>query len=104
MGQCSPDPLRLAIALVPLGAYFLLLALINMRRRPFVTTGGSDLAALGGALTEMMVVGPIELFRPEAGVSGGKATGYNFMGFLSEAFSQEVRGPCRLHSCRIPFP
>jgi hypothetical protein len=61
-----PDPLRLAIALVPLAAYFLLLALVNMRRRPFVTTGGCDLAALGGALSGMMLVGPIELFRPEA--------------------------------------
>jgi hypothetical protein len=61
-----PDPLRLSIALVPLAAYFFLLALVNMRRRPFVTTGGCDLAALGGALSGMMLVGPIELFRPEA--------------------------------------
>src|SRR5690349_20902435 len=61
-----PDPLRLAIALVPLAAYFLLLALVNARRRPFVTTGGCDLAVLGAALSGMVLVGPIELFRPEA--------------------------------------
>jgi hypothetical protein len=61
-----PDPLRLAIALVPLAAYCLLLALVNARRRPFVTTGGSDLAALGAALSGLVLVGPIELFRPEA--------------------------------------
>jgi hypothetical protein len=60
-----PDPLRLAIALVPLAAYFLLLALVNARRRPFVTTGGCDLAVLGAALSGMVLVGPIELFRPE---------------------------------------
>lgn len=60
-----PDPLRLAIALVPLAAYCLLLAMVNARRRPFVTTGGSDLAALGGALSGLVLVGPIELFRPE---------------------------------------
>jgi hypothetical protein len=61
-----PDPLRLAIALVPLAAYCLLLALVNARRRPFVTTGGCDLAALGAALSGLVLVGPIELFRPEA--------------------------------------
>lgn len=61
-----PDPLRLAIALVPIAAYFILLALVNARRRPFVTTGGCDLAALGAALTGLVLVGPIELFRPEA--------------------------------------
>lgn len=62
----SIDPLRLAIALVPLAAYLLLLALVNLRRRPFVTSGGSDLAALGVALSGLAFVGPLELFRPEA--------------------------------------
>jgi len=61
-----PDPLRLAIALVPLAAYCVLLGLINARRRPFVTTGGCDLMALGAALSGLVLVGPIELFRPEA--------------------------------------
>jgi hypothetical protein len=61
-----PDPLRLAIALVPLAAYCLLLGILNARRRPFITSGGADLAALGAALTGLVLVGPIELFRPEA--------------------------------------
>jgi hypothetical protein len=61
-----PDPLRLAIALVPLAAYCVLLGLINARRRPFTTTGGCDLSALGAALSGLILVGPIELFRPEA--------------------------------------
>jgi hypothetical protein len=60
------DPFRLAIALVPLAAYLLLLALVNLRRRPFLTSGGSDLAALGVALTGLAFVGPLELFRPDA--------------------------------------
>jgi hypothetical protein len=60
------DPFRLAIALVPVGAYALVLALINVRRRPFLTTGGSDLAALGIALSGLVFIGPLELFRPEA--------------------------------------
>jgi hypothetical protein len=49
-----------------LAAYCLLLALVNARRRPFVTTGGCDLATLGAALSGVVLVGPIELFRPEA--------------------------------------
>ncbi|MCG8449800.1 MAG: hypothetical protein MI725_09500 [Pirellulales bacterium] len=60
-----PDPLRLSIALVPLAAYCVLIGLINARRRPFLTSGGADLAALGAALSGLVLVGPIELFRPE---------------------------------------
>ena len=60
-----PDPLRLAIAIVPLVAYGLVLGILNARRRPFLTTGGADLAALGVALTGLVLIGPIELFRPE---------------------------------------
>lgn len=60
------DPLRLAIALVPLGAYGLLIGLLNARRRPFLTSGGCDLVALGLALSGLVFIGPLELFRPEA--------------------------------------
>src|SRR3954463_1854892 len=60
------DPLRLAIALVPVAAYILLPGLLNLRRRPFLTSGGCDVAALGVALSGLMFVGPLELFRPEA--------------------------------------
>ena len=60
------DPFRLAIALIPLAAYALMLAVINARRRPLVVTGGSDLFALGIALSGVAFIGPIELFRPDA--------------------------------------
>jgi hypothetical protein len=60
------DPFRLAIALVPVAAYVLLLAVVNARRRPFLTSGGSDISALGIALSGLIFVGPLELFRPEA--------------------------------------
>lgn len=62
----APDPFRLSIALVPIAAYLALLALVNIRRRPFLTTGGSDLATLGAACSGLVLVGPIELFRPQA--------------------------------------
>ena len=60
------DPFRLAVALVPVAAYVLLLGLLNLRRRPFLTSGGCDLAALGVALSGLMLAGPLALFRPEA--------------------------------------
>jgi hypothetical protein len=60
------DPLRLAVAIVPVAAYVLLLGLVNLRRRPFLTSGGCDLTALGLAVSGLVFVGPIELFRPEA--------------------------------------
>jgi hypothetical protein len=61
-----PDPLRLTIALLPLASYCLLLGILNARRKAFITSGGADLATLGVALSGMVFVGPIELFRPEA--------------------------------------
>ncbi|QDU91080.1 hypothetical protein Pla175_44980 [Pirellulimonas nuda] len=60
------DPLRLAIAATPLAAYLLLLALVNVRRRPLLATGAGDAAALGGGLVGLAFIGPIELFRPES--------------------------------------
>jgi hypothetical protein len=62
----SIDPFRLTIALVPLAAYVFVLGLINLHRRPFLTSGGADLTALGIALLGMVFIGPLELFRPEA--------------------------------------
>ncbi len=59
-----PDPLRLAIAFVPLASYLFLIGLLNARRRPFLTTGSADLATLAAALSGLVLVGPIELFRP----------------------------------------
>lgn len=61
-----PDPLRLTIALLPVVSYCLMLGILNARRKPFITTGGADLATLGVALSGLVFIGPIELFRPEA--------------------------------------
>jgi hypothetical protein len=59
------DPFRLAVAILPLAVYLLLLARLNLSRRPFLTTGGRDLGALGTALAGLVVIGPIELFMPQ---------------------------------------
>ncbi len=59
------DPLHLCIALGPLAAYLLLLGTLNLSRRPFITTGLRDSAALGIAIGGFVVAGPMELFLPE---------------------------------------
>src|SRR3954470_7024236 len=60
------DPFRLAIAFVPLATYVLLLGLLNARRKPFLTSGGCDLTALGLAISGLLFIGPMELLPPEA--------------------------------------
>jgi hypothetical protein len=59
------DPLHLAIALGPLAVYFLVLGVVNLSRRPHVTTGARDRGALGIAISGLVVAGPMELFFPE---------------------------------------
>ncbi len=69
MSQFSIDPFRLMVAVLPLAAYCFLLGMINLSRRPLLTTGARDLAALGVAISGLMIVGPMELLMPEAGAA-----------------------------------
>lgn len=59
------DPFHLSVALLPLAIYLLAMGLIHLAQRPLLTTGARDLAALGVALTGLVLVGPMELFVPE---------------------------------------
>lgn len=60
------DPLHFCISVVPIAAYMLLIGWINLRQRPFLTTGARDLATLAIAISGLMICGPMELFLPEA--------------------------------------
>ena len=60
------DPLHFTIIAAPLGVYFLLIGLIGLKNRPFVTTGSRDAAALAIGLSGLMIAGPMELFFPES--------------------------------------
>ena len=60
------DPFRLCLALGPVAVYLLLLGSINMFRRPFLVSGGRDAAALGLAVSGLVIVGPVELLFPVA--------------------------------------
>lgn len=58
------DSFRMLLALGPLAVYLLLLGLVNLLPRPYLTTGGRDTAALGVALSGFILIGPLELFMP----------------------------------------
>ena len=60
------DAFHACVALGPAAVYFLLIGMINLSRRPFLVTGTRDAAALGLALAGFLIVGPIELFFPNA--------------------------------------
>lgn len=59
------DSLHLAIAFVPLAVYLLVIGLINLAPRPFVTTGSRDHLALALGVAGLIIAGPMELFLPE---------------------------------------
>jgi hypothetical protein len=63
------DSLHFCIAVAPLAVYFLMLGLLNLRRRPFLTTGARDAATLGIGIIGFIIVGPMELFFPEGAAS-----------------------------------
>ena len=60
------DPVHVCIALGPLAMNLLLLGVINLSRRPFLTTGGRDIAALSVGICGLVIAGPMELFLPES--------------------------------------
>lgn len=59
------DPLHFSIAAAPLAVYTLMLAILNLSLRPFLTTGARDIAALGIGVSGLVIAGPMELFFPE---------------------------------------
>lgn len=60
------DPFASLIAFTPLLIYLFAIAIVRLRGRAFVTTGGADTAAVLVAISGLIVVGPMELFFPKA--------------------------------------
>ncbi len=58
----------MCLALGPVAVYMLVLGALNRSRRPLVVSGVRDTAALGLAVSGMVLVGPLELFVPDAAV------------------------------------
>jgi len=63
------DPLHFCIAIIPVSVYMFLIGWINLSRRPFLTGGARDLAALAIAVSGFVIAGPMELFLPESGAA-----------------------------------
>ena len=62
-------PVQFCIIVVPFSVYLFLLGWLHLRKRPFVTTNGRDIAILAVAVSGLMIIGPMELFFPENAVS-----------------------------------
>ena len=58
------DPFRVCLAMGPLGVYLLAIGLMNLSRRPWVTTGFRDGLALTIGMMGLVIVGPLELLMP----------------------------------------
>ena len=56
----------LAIACVPLALYLVRLGTLNLRRRPAVVSGALDAAWLAFGITGLVMIGPLNLFLPDA--------------------------------------
>jgi hypothetical protein len=56
-------------ALVPLAAYFAILAVWHGRRRPVAISGHLDAVALACGLAGLVIAGPLAVVQPAAGVS-----------------------------------
>ncbi|MGO8688838.1 MAG: hypothetical protein ACLQLG_04335 [Thermoguttaceae bacterium] len=69
------DPFRLCVALGPVAIYLVMVGALNLSRRALLVTGTRDAAALGLAISGMILVGPLELFFPEAALDRLGPTG-----------------------------
>jgi hypothetical protein len=60
------SPFHVVVAIVPLALYLFVLGWINLLRRPHLTSGARDTAALALALSGLVAIGPMELLMPVA--------------------------------------
>ena len=54
------------LAFGPVAVYLVLLGVMNLSRRPRLVSGARDAAALGLALSGMVIIGPLALFFPDS--------------------------------------
>ncbi|MGD9128531.1 MAG: hypothetical protein PVH19_14230 [Planctomycetia bacterium] len=73
------DPFRICLALGPLAIYLLGVSAINLRRRPTLLSGSSDTAGVGLAIIGLVIIGPMELFMPDAAAARFGPAAWLFM-------------------------
>ncbi|MBI1904291.1 MAG: hypothetical protein HYS13_24615 [Planctomycetia bacterium] len=64
------SPAGSCVAMMPIAVYLIVIGTINLRRRAFVTTAVRDMAALGIALSGLVLIGPVRLFFPAELIAG----------------------------------
>jgi hypothetical protein len=62
----SMDTFSSCLALGPLAIYLLIMGAINLSARPLVVSGTRELVAIALAVSGLVIVGPMQLFMPEA--------------------------------------
>lgn len=77
------DPFRLCLGMGPLGVYLLAIGLLNLSRKPWVTTGFRDSLALTIGITGLLIVGPLELLMPAALATRGWLAWIVWLGLYS---------------------
>ena len=60
------DPFSMALAFGPLAIYLIVIGMVQCSPRPLVTTGWQDTFALGIGVCGLLMVGPLNLFFPNA--------------------------------------
>lgn len=73
------DPFRICLALGPLAIYLLGVSAINLRRKPTLLSGASDTAGLGLGVVGLIIIGPMELFMPDAAAARFGSYAWLFM-------------------------
>jgi hypothetical protein len=63
------DYLRFAIALAPMGIYWILIGYLYQRRNPMLINAAQDTLLLGLGVIGFVAIGPVELFFPTAAYS-----------------------------------
>lgn len=63
------DYLRFAIALGPMGMYWILIGYLYQRRNPMLINSAQDTLLLGFGVIGFVLIGPVELFFPAAAYS-----------------------------------
>ncbi len=62
------DLAHLCIAVVPLAAHLLMLAMLNLSRRPHVVSGSRNIVSLALAVSGFVIAGPMDLLLPDDAV------------------------------------
>lgn len=89
------NSLEIVTACVPFSIYLLVIALIPLRRRPFVLSGGNDTFFLLLGLSGFFLVGPVKMFLPMGALIVWGYRAYLLVGLLYVLCAMMICGMSR---------